>query len=146
MRDERRGNFMGQIGEQICQPNADHGAIQPTHAWLVVLAFGSGRRRFHCCKDCLQKPPKRRARTGKRLSAVDKKRRLRITMALQPCVGTFPELAGLLLYLESRDDGWNPVPGLHTPSSCYRNAPQLTAKRLLLRCRGSCSPAAKPLR
>jgi hypothetical protein len=31
-------------------------------------------------------------------------------------------------------------PGLHTPSSCYRDTPQST--RLVLRCRGSCSPAA----
>jgi hypothetical protein len=46
--------------------------------WLF-LRLGVEEGAFIAAKDCLQKPQKRRARMGssKRLSAVDKKRRLR---------------------------------------------------------------------
>jgi hypothetical protein len=55
--------------------------------WLF-LRLGVEEGAFIAAKDCLQKPQKRRARMGssKRLSAVDKKRRLRITMALGPSI------------------------------------------------------------
>ncbi len=46
-RHERRGNFMGPIGEQACQPDAKHSAIQPPNVCLALVTFGSGGRRCH---------------------------------------------------------------------------------------------------
>jgi hypothetical protein len=40
----RRGDFMGPIREQTCQPNAKHGAIQPIHAASLFLRSGAEKK------------------------------------------------------------------------------------------------------